>query len=159
MNVRQQIEGYIADQAEPKGEELRTLHQTILGISPNCKLWFLDGRNAEGKIVSNPNVGYGSQSRQYAKGEIREFYQVGLSGNTTGISVYIMGVDDKNFLNETYGKRLGKAKITGYCVKFRNLRDVNLDVVEEMIALHLGEGSALEQTPFRRNRLDGDDLL
>ena len=54
-----------------------------------------------------------------------------------------MGVDDKRYLSETYGKRLGKATVTGYCVKFRNLRDVNINIIEEMVANHMGEGSAL----------------
>jgi hypothetical protein len=38
----------------------------------------------------------------------QEFYQVGMSANTTGISVYILGIDDKKYLAETYGKTLGK---------------------------------------------------
>ncbi|WP_372785917.1 hypothetical protein [Phenylobacterium sp.] len=49
-----------------------------------------------------------------------------------------MGLDDKKYLLETYGKRLGKATVTGYCVKFRSLRDVNIDTIEEMAAKHMG---------------------
>ncbi len=141
MSVQDQIEHYIADQTDSKREELQILHQMMLRLSPNCKLWFLDGRNTEGKIVSNPNIGYGSQYKNYADGETREFYQVGTSANTTGISIYVMGIDDKKYLQETYGKRLGKASVTGYCVKFRNLRDVNLDTIEEMVASHMGAKS------------------
>jgi hypothetical protein len=113
----------------------------MLKALPKCRLWFLDGRNEEGKVVSNPNIGYGLQAREYASGETREFYQVGLSANTTGISIYIMGLNDKKYLFETYGKSLGKAKITGYCVKFRKLGDVNLGIIEQMIANHLGVGA------------------
>jgi hypothetical protein len=54
-----------------------------------------------------------------------------------------MGLDDKKYLSEKYGKRLGKATVTGYCVKFRNLRDVNFDIVEEMFAGHMGEAAAV----------------
>jgi hypothetical protein len=114
----------------------------VLKIAPKCKLWFLDGRNSENKIVSNPNIGYGSKTINYANGETKEFYQIGLSANTAGISVYIMGIEDKKYLSETYGERLGKAKVTGYCVKFRNLKDVNIDVLEEIVANHMGGGSA-----------------
>jgi hypothetical protein len=56
-----------------------------------------------------------------------------LSGNTTGISVYIMGIKDKKYLEQTYGKKLGKASITGYCIKFKSLKDINLDVLESAI--------------------------
>ena len=142
MNIQSQIDRYIADQPQPKREDLETLHQAILKASPKCRLWFLDGRNEAGKVVANPSIGYGVQARRYANGETREFYQVGLSANTTGISIYIMGLDDKKYLSETYGPALGKAKITGYCVKFRNLADVRLEVIERMLADHLGEGAA-----------------
>ena len=76
---------------------------------PPNKLWFLDGKNSENKIVSNPNIGYGFQTIKHADGKTREFYQIGLSSNTTGISVYIMGIEDKTYLAQTYGKDLGKA--------------------------------------------------
>ena len=142
MNVQEQINEYISDQPEAKQEDMRLLDRMILNISPGCKLWFLDGRNSENKIVSNPNIGYGSKEREYASGEVREFYQIGLSANTTGISVYVMGLDDKTYLSRTYGERLGKVKCTGYCVKFRSTKDIDLDVLEQMIANHICEGSA-----------------
>jgi hypothetical protein len=142
MNVQEQIDNYIADQPRSKSEELRALHRIILGLSPNCKLSFLDGRNSDNKIVSNPNIGYGSQIIKYASGETREFYQIGISGNTAGISVYIMGIEDKQYLSKTYGGRLGKAKITGYCIKFRRIDDINIDVLEEIITNHMGGASA-----------------
>ncbi|HEY3950683.1 DUF1801 domain-containing protein [Phenylobacterium sp.] len=142
MTVQAQIDGYIADQAPPKRDDMQALHQLVLKSAPGCRLWFLDGRNDQGKVVSNPNIGYGSQTLTYAGGDSREFYRVGLSANTAGISVYIVGLDDKTYLSETYGKRLGKASVTGYCVRFRSLKDVDIDVVEEMIASHMGAAPA-----------------
>jgi len=100
---------------------------------PSCKLWFLDGKNSEGKTVSNPNIGYGQYTITYADGKSREFYQIGLSANTTGISVYIMGNDDKKYLAETYGKKIGKASVSGYCIKFKGLKDINIDVLKSAI--------------------------
>jgi hypothetical protein len=112
---------------------MQALHQLILQLKPACKLWFLDGKNEEGKIVSNPNIGYGAYTIKYTDGKTREFYQIGLSANTSGISVYILGIDDKTYLASTYGKRLGKATVTGYCIKFKALKDINTDVLEEAI--------------------------
>jgi hypothetical protein len=129
MNVKEQITEYIAGQSEPKRGELNELHHAILKIKPKAKLWFLDGKDDTGKIVSNPNIGYGSYEMKYADGSTREFYRVGLSGNKTGISVYIMGIEDKKYLAETYGKDLGKASVTGYCIRFKSLKDINLDVL------------------------------
>ncbi|HVV06787.1 MAG TPA: DUF1801 domain-containing protein [Puia sp.] len=135
-SVQAQIKNYITSQPEPKRSDMQELHRRILQVLPGCKLWFLDGKNSENKTVSNPNIGYGSYTIKYANGETREFYQVGLSANTTGISVYIMGLKDKTYLAQTFGKRLGKASVTGYCIKFKMLKDINIDVLEAAIMAH-----------------------
>ena len=137
MNTEQQIETYLADQPEAKRAEMQTVHQRILGIAPQGKLWFLDGRNEQGKIVSNPNIGYGTLTIDYANGTSRDFYRLGLSANTTGISLYVMGLEDKNLLRERFGERLGKASVTGYCIKFRSLKDVDTATLEELIRFAL----------------------
>ena len=129
MNVKGQIKEYIANQPEPKRTEMQELHKFILQVLPGCKLWFLDGKDDKGKTVSNPNIGYGLQTIKYAGGKTREFYQIGLSANTTGISVYVLGIKDKKYLAETYGKKLGKASVTGYCIKFKTVKDINLDIL------------------------------
>ena len=141
MTVENEIDAYVAGQPASKREEMQALHRMILGVSPGCRLWFLDGRNDDGKIVSNPNIGYGQQRMTYANGDSRDFYQIGMSANTTGLSVYVMGLEDKSYLADAFGQRLGKATVTGYCVKFRRLADVNLDVLEELIATHMARGS------------------
>jgi hypothetical protein len=133
MNVQEQIEEYIASQTEPKRSDMQALHDMIRNVSPACKLWFLDGKDSEGKTVSNPNIGYGLRTMKYADGTTREFYQIGLSANKTGISVYILGIEDKKYLAEVYGKNLGKASVTGYCIRFKTLKDINIDVLEAAI--------------------------
>ena len=70
---------------------------------------------------------------KYADGTTREFYQIGLSANKNGISVYILGIEDKKYLARTYGKELGKASVTGYCIRFKTLKDINIDVLEAAI--------------------------
>jgi hypothetical protein len=142
MGVREQIDSYIDTQSPAKSAELRDLHRRILAISPDAELWFLDGRDADGKVVSNPNIGYGSETLSYAAGNSRAFYKIGLSANTSGLSVYVMGLKDKTYLSETYGSRLGKAKITGYCIRFRSVKDVNLGVLEAVVADALGQAAA-----------------
>ena len=133
MNVQEEIKKYITSQSEPKRSDMQELHRNILQVIPACKLWFLDGKDEKGKIVSNPNIGYGSYTIKYADGTTREFYQIGLSANTTGISVYIMGINDKKYLANTYGKNLGKASVTGYCIKFKTIKDINVDILQEAI--------------------------
>ncbi|KUJ53364.1 hypothetical protein AR685_02955 [Chryseobacterium sp. JAH] len=133
MIIVEQIQEYINTQSEPKRSEMQKLHESILYIMPDSKLWFLDGKDNEGKIVSNPNIGYGVHTIRYANGTTKEFYQIGISANTTGISIYVMGIEDKKFLAETYGKKIGKASISGYCIKFKTLKDIDIKVLEEVI--------------------------
>ena len=144
MRVKEQIANYIASQPEAKRNDVQELHRVLLQVSPKFKLRFLDGKNSEGKTVSNPNIGYGSHIMKYADGTTREFYQIGMSANTTGISVYILGIDDKTYLAKTYGKTLGKASVTGYCIKFKKLKDINLPVLVAAIRYGL-ESSGKKQ--------------
>lgn len=139
MSVEEQIEAYITSQPEPKRSDMQALHGIILEVMPACKLWFLDGKNSENRTVSNPNIGYGLRTIEYADGKNREFYQIGLSANKTRISVYILGIQDKQYLVQTYGEKLGKASVTGYCIKFRALKNINIDVLKAAIR----DGAAL----------------
>lgn len=133
MKVEEQIEKYIASQPEQKRSEMRQLHTLMLGVLPEGKLWFDDGKNSEDKIVSNPTIGYGLQTIKYAKGNVREFFQIGISANKTGISVYILGIKDKKYLSQTYREELGKASVTGYCIRFNSLKDINVNILEAAI--------------------------
>ncbi len=141
----QQIDEYISAQPEPKRSDMQELHRRILALMPaQCRLWFLDGKDEQGKTVSNPNIGYGFQTMKQAGGKTRDFYQIGISANTTGISIYIIGLEDKKYLAQTYGRALGKASVTGYCIKFRALKDIQLEVLEAALR------DGVEQTGRRR---------
>ena len=133
MTVQEQIKDYIASLPERKQSEMLELHRIVLGVIPESKLWFMDGKNSENKTVANPNIGYGLQTIKYANGKTREFYRIGISANKTGISVYILGIDDKKYLAKTYGAKIGKASVTGYCIKFKSLEDINIEILEEAI--------------------------
>ena len=133
MDIEAQIKKYMDSLPEVKRADIEVLHKRILHTMPKCKVWFLDGKDDQGKIVSNPNIGYGLQTIKYADGKTKEFYQIGISANTTGISVYIMGIENKKHLTETYGTTIGKASVTGYCIKFKALKDIHIDMLEAAI--------------------------
>ncbi|HEU0226675.1 MAG TPA: DUF1801 domain-containing protein [Arachidicoccus soli] len=130
MNIKAEIKAYIDSQVDQKRADMEALHNRIRHIFPKCRLWFLDGKDDNGKTVTNPNIGYGLQTIKYANGATKEFYQIGISANTIGISVYIIGIQDKTYLSKTYGDKLGKASITGYCIKFKTLEDIHMDILE-----------------------------
>ncbi|MBK9485050.1 MAG: DUF1801 domain-containing protein [Chitinophagaceae bacterium] len=142
MNVKEQIKAYLTSQPEAKRNDMQALHKRLLQLLPACKLWFLDGKNSDNKTVSNPNIGYGQYTIRYADGKTREFYQVGLSANTTGISVYVLGISDKTYLAKAYGKNIGKASVSGYCIKFKTLKDINMDILEAAILYGVEASSA-----------------
>ena len=141
MSVQEEIKKYITAQPEPKRSDIQTLHQLTLRVSPECKLWFFDGKNSKNQTVSNPTIGYGFHTTKYASGKSREFFQIGVSGNKAGISVYILGLKDKKHLAKTYGKQLGKASVTGYCIRFKALKDINIDTLEAAIRCGLAAQS------------------
>lgn len=133
MTTEKQISNYLDSVPEPRQSDMRKLHRIILEMNPGCRLRFVDGKDESGKVVSNPSIGYGSLHKQYANGTSREIFQVGISANSAGLSVYIMGIDDRKYLQKKYGDSIGKATVTGYCIKFKALEDVDLDTLKELI--------------------------
>lgn len=85
MNIVAQINQYIQCLSQAKRADIEILHNRILQLFPNSKLWLLEGNNSQGKVISNPNIGYGLHTKIYADGKLKDFYKVGISSNTTGI--------------------------------------------------------------------------
>lgn len=133
MTIQEQIDTFIKLHPEPKRTDIQELHQLMIRIDPGCRLWFSDGTDSDGKTVTNPTIGYGLQTLTYAKGPSKEFFRIGISPNATGISVYLLGIKDKTFLARTYGSTIGKAKVTGYCIRFKSCADIHIDVLEQAI--------------------------
>lgn len=139
MNVAAQILAYISSESEPKRSEMLELHRVMLQLMPNCTLWFLDGRDSHNRVVANPNIGYGNHVIKYADGTSKDFYQIGISANKTGISIYIFGIADKTYLPRTYAEKIGKAKVTGYCIKFKTLKEIHVEILQEAIRFAIEE--------------------
>lgn len=76
MTIDADISSYLAIQPKAKCRDLETLHALIRGLIPDGRLWFLDGKDEQGRTVSNPNIGYGVQQMRYTDGRTREFYQI-----------------------------------------------------------------------------------
>jgi len=133
MEIKAQIKEYIKSQTEPKHSEMQELHSLILKMMPNCKQWYFDGKNEDGKQVAHPTIGYGNYTITYKDGSSREFFRIGLLANPTGLAVHIMGIDDKKFLIDRYGKTIGKAKVGSYGITFKSIKDINLEILKEAI--------------------------
>lgn len=133
LTIAKHIEHYLESLSDSKQLEMQALHALFLKWMPETKLWFESGKDDNNKTVSNPVIGYGSYLHQYAKGEIKELFQIGISANSTGISIYFMGLKDKTFLKAKYGDTIGKASITGYCIKFKKLVDIDTIVLKDLV--------------------------
>ncbi len=105
---------------------------------PNEKLWFDNGLNTDNKLVTNPTIGYGSYPHTFANKTTKELFQIGISATKSGISVYVMGIRNKLNLAHAFGEKLGKAKVSGYCIYFKKCEDLNLDVLEEVVRQGVG---------------------
>jgi len=75
MNVQEQIKKYITSQPEPKRSDMRELQRLTLQASPECKLWFFDGKD-KNHTVSNPTIGYGFHTIKYADGKSRGGFEL-----------------------------------------------------------------------------------
>ena len=139
LDVQSQIQSHFENLENAKSFELQQLHKLIVKINPTCKLWFDNGINDEGKVVTNPTIGYGLQTRHYSKGQTKEFFQIGICATTTGISIYLIGIKDKNILKETFAPSIGKATITSYCVKYKHLSDLNSETLTKLIQFGFSE--------------------
>jgi len=140
VTTEERVHAFIAALPEPKRGDAQALHQATLRLLPGCRLWFSDGRDGDGKVVTNPSIGYGSYNIHYADGTSREFYRVGLSANKTGISVYILGLEDRTYLPRTIAATIGKATVTGYCIRFKAVKDIHVDVLQAAMLHGVGGG-------------------
>ena len=135
MEIERQILQFIALLEDSKQQDFLSLHKLMRSILPDGKLWMEDGKNEEGKVVTNPTIGYGQQTMLLAKGKSREMFQIGISSNTSGISIYLIGIRNKLDLADQFGHKLGKAKVSSYCIKFKQLVDLDFTVLEGVLRL------------------------
>lgn len=75
MDVQTQIGDYLAAQPERKRNDMQTLHGMMLSVMPDCRVWFLDGKDEDGRTVSNPSIGYGLLPTGPAPAELRWLHE------------------------------------------------------------------------------------
>ena len=127
---------YIASQTPDVRAVLEKLHTLIKKALPDqdCCMWegvFWGG--SEQKII-----GYGNYSYQRSDKKRVEWFIVGLTRQKNYFSVYVNAVEAESYLTERYGPRLGKVTTGKSSISFRNLTDVHLDVLSEMVE-HAGK--------------------
>lgn len=132
MAVTQTIQSYFLSLPSNKSEGIIQLFKLIKETLPQTELHFFDGKNEHGKVVTNPTIGFGNCRLIYTDGKYQDTFRIGICATSTGLSIYILGLKDKNFLRTFLGNRLGKAKVTGYAIGFKKLSDVDEAVLKEL---------------------------
>lgn len=134
MTVQEQISEYINSQPEHQKADLQELHRIILELMPDCKLMFIgDEKNDERPTFSHIRIGYGLRFTEDMAGKTREHPKIEMNADSYGITIAIHELHDKTYLMRTYGKKIGKASITGLFIKFEALKDINIEVFKAII--------------------------
>ena len=98
------------------------LHRRVTGHEP--KLW--------GPSI----IGYGSYHYKYNSGREGTMCRAGFSPRKAAMTIYLMGTYcDRQAEADALFARLGKHKIGKSCLYINKLPDVDLDVLEELVAL------------------------
>ena len=124
-------EDYIASQEQEIQSVLDKLHTLIKTVLPDQDYCLWEGvfwGGSEQQII-----GYGNFSYVRSDKKKVEWFLIGLARQKNYFSIYINAVEGKKYLAEIYNPRLGKVKTGKSNISFRNLDDVNLDVLREMI--------------------------
>lgn len=134
MTTQEQISEYINSKPASQSKELQELHRIILELMPDCKLMFIDDeKNDERPTFNYSRIGYGLHFTEYVNGKTQEYPKIEMSTSSDRITVAIMELHDKTYLMRTFGKKIGDANITGFYIRFKALKDINIDVFKEII--------------------------
>lgn len=133
MNTQAQIDAYLQSVNELQKADLLLLSDLLSNNFINPILSFNTGIDENGKRVSNPSIGFGQYNHVFSNGVSKKLFQVGISANTGGISIYLLGLPKTSNLKSTFGAALGQAQITGYCIKFKSTRKINTECLIEGI--------------------------
>lgn len=99
---------------------------------PDLQATFHDGKDEIGKQITNPIHGFGAFEQTYANGEKKTHFQIGVAQTKSGISIYLLGIRGKMDLPVAC-MALGKAKVTGYCISYKKMADLNLGVLKNVL--------------------------
>jgi Domain of unknown function (DU1801) len=126
--TEQTPEAFIAALPEPRRSEIQELDALIRDTAPGLERFVLSG-----------TLGYGRYRYRGASGREGEWFRIGLASNKASISLHVMAADAGGYLVEAYGDRLPRAEIGRACVRFKEVEDVDLRVLKELVR----EGSKL----------------
>jgi uncharacterized protein YdhG (YjbR/CyaY superfamily) len=116
-------EEYIEAQEEPRRSDLRKLHELVRSTVPDLQPTMEFGM-----------LGYGKYHYRYDSGREGDWMLVGLANNKNYISMYVTATTaDGRYLAESYRPRLPKASIGKSCIRFKQVSDVDTEVLADLL--------------------------
>jgi hypothetical protein len=125
------VDAFLRGLPGEQGEEMRVLDKAIAQRMPDRPRRLYEGKFWGG--TEQRIIGYGDLDYTGSKGEVTEWFVVGLAAQKNHISVYVSATDDDGYLVAKYAHRLGKAKVGSAVVTFKSLAGVDLESLLELV--------------------------
>jgi uncharacterized protein YdhG (YjbR/CyaY superfamily) len=113
---------YLKQVPDSRKEVITFLHKFIQKAAPKLKPHFAYNM-----------LGYGNFKYLNYKKETIDWPVISLANQKNYVSVYVCAVDRGIYVAEKYKKDLGKVSVGKSCIRFKNLEDVNLKVLNKVI--------------------------
>lgn len=116
------VAAYIAAVPKERKEAIMFLHAFIQKSVPKLKSHFAYNM-----------LGYGSFPYQSYKKELLQWPIIALANQKNYISLYVCALEDGEYLAEKYQSKLGKVSTGKSCIRFKNLKDVNMGELKKLL--------------------------
>jgi Domain of unknown function (DU1801) len=109
---------YIGGLEESRRADIGRIHERIRRLAPGVRSY-----------VDRGMLAYGRYEYRYASGREGDWFVLGLASNKQYISLYAPTLSLESFV-----ARLPKANLGRGCVRFKRVGDVDLSVIDEIVA-------------------------
>jgi hypothetical protein len=116
------VETWIRKLPEDRREDCQAIHRLMRKAA-----------RGDGAMWGPAIAGYGSHRILYENGRQLDWFYVGFANRKDSIVLYVDAKSHPAIL-----RRLGKHKLSGSCLHIKRLSDVNLPVLEELLAASVG---------------------
>jgi hypothetical protein len=110
--------------------DMQRLHGVIADAMPDHPRTVWKGRLWGG--TDQTIIGYGDYTYWRSKGDVVDWFVVGLAAQRRHLSIYVNAADEDGYIVQRYADRLGKVKVGSAAITFRSADDVDLDVLAEL---------------------------
>lgn len=125
MNTELNSVEVFIDSIKNRQEDIKKLDEFIVSVAPELKREVLDAAGI-------PMIGYGELIKN-DKGK-KIWPLIGLAAKSNYISIFVAGEKDGVSLPQIYDKdKLGKVNNGKKCIRFKNIDDLNLDEIKNLI--------------------------